>query len=112
MVPSVFPNPHYSTMARITYHVAEEALAFCPHLDLGNRQLPNATAARVGEIHKEGLSMGTERSLSVVRRELCARRRPERDWGRLAGGELVSWIVAVAIIITAINIAIVNLTLV
>ena len=24
-------------------------------------------------------------------RELCARRRPERDWGRLAGGELVSW---------------------
>ena len=54
MVPSVFPNPHYSTMARITYHAAEEALAFCPHLDL-SRQLPNA--ARAGETHKEGLSM-------------------------------------------------------
>ena len=62
--------------------------------------------------------MGTERSLSVVDCELCARRRPERDWGRLAGGELVSWIVAVAIIIAAIitiatiNTANVNLTLV
>ena len=111
MVPSVFPNPHYSTMARITYHVAEEALAFCPHLDL-SRQLPNARAAWVGETHKEGLLLGTERSLSVVVCELCARRRPERDWGRLAGGELVSWMVAVAIIIAAINMAIVPLTLV
>ena len=72
------------------------------------RQLPNAR----GETHKEGLSVGTRRSLSVVRCELCARRRPERDWGRLAGGELVSWMVAVAIIIAAINMAIVSLTLV
>ena len=56
--------------------------------------------------------MGTRRSLSVVRCELCARRRPERDWGRLAGGELVSWIVAVAIITATINMAIVSLTLV
>ena len=112
MVPSVFPNPHYSTMAGITYHAAEEALAFCPHLDLGNRQLPNARGAGAGETHKEGLSLGTERSLSVVVCELCARRRPERDWGLLAGGELVSWIVPVAIIIAAINMAIVSLTLV
>ena len=57
--------------------------------------------------------MGTKRSLSVLRCELCARRRPERDWGRLAGGELVSWIVPVAIItIAAINMVIVSLTLV
>ena len=74
------------------------------------RQLPNARAAWVGETHKEVLSLGTERSLSVVRCELCARRRPERDWGRLAGGELVSWIVA-AIITATINMAIVSLFL-
>ena len=43
MVPSVFPNPHYST---ITYHAAEEALAFCPHLDLGNFQMPEEKPTR------------------------------------------------------------------
>ena len=76
------------------------------------RQLPNARVAGVRETRKEALSLGTERSLSVVVCELCARRRPERDWGRLAGGELVSWIVPVAINMTTINIAIVSLTVV
>ena len=103
MVPSVFPNPHYSTMAGITYHVAEEALAFCPHLDLGNFQMPEEKPTRRVYLWW---------SLSVVVCELCARRRPERDWGRLAGGELVSWIVAVAIIIaTIITIATINMAI-
>ena len=48
---------------------------------------------------------------AVVRSELCARRRPERDWGRLAGGELVSWMVAVAIIIVAIIIAYIDMVI-
>ena len=106
MVPLRFPKPSL-------FHDGEDHLSRGSLLPpLKPRQLPNARAAWVGETHKEGLLLGTERSLSVVRCELCARRRPERDWGRLAGGELVSWIVAVAIIIAAINMAIVPLTLV
>ena len=109
MVPLRFPKPSL-------FHDGEDHLSrgrggSCLLPPLRPRQLPNARAAWVGETHKEGLLLGTERSLSVVRCELCARRRPERDWGRLAGGELVSWIVAVAIIIATINMAIVPLTL-
>ena len=89
-------------------HLSRGRRGSCLLPPLRPRQLPNAR----GETHKEGLSMGTERSLSVVRCELCARRRPERDWGRLAGGELVSWIVAVAIIIaTIITIATINMAI-
>ena len=104
--PLRFPKPslfHYGKD-----HLSRGRGGSCLLPPLRPRQLPNAR----GETHKEGLSLGTERSLSVVVCELCARRRPERDWGRLAGGELVSWIVAVAIIIATINMAIVSLTLV
>ena len=106
MVPLRFPKP--SLFHDGEDHLSRGSGGSCLLPPLRPRQLPNAR----GETHKEGLSLGTERSLSVVVCELCARRRPERDWGLLAGGELVSWIVPVAIIIAAINMAIVSLTLV
>ena len=110
MVPLRFPKPSL-------FHDGEDHLSrgrggSCLLPPLRPRQLPNARAARVRETHKEALSLGTERSLSVVVCELCARRRPERDWGRLAGGELVSWIVAVAIFIVAINMTTINIAIV
>ena len=110
LVPLRFPKPSLFHDGRD--HLSRGRGGSCLLPPLRPRQLPNARAAGVGETHKETLSLGTERSLSVVRSELCARRRPERDWGRLAGGELVSWIVAVAIITATINMAIASLTLV
>ena len=85
------PTPHL-TEPDFKYHGPDSPPTLRPNIQPGSKcQQCNGSSRGETKILWELCTSVLGTCALGALEELCARGRPERDWGRLAGGELVSW---------------------